>query len=455
MVEQPPTTEELDSVVRLLGRVDGCRIDDSDRVDQIRVLEQIKSAAAGAQAKVTAAFRVSQEAAQREAGAAVSEVGKGIASQVGLAKRESPARARRYVDWAGVLTGELPETLAALTSGRISEWRAMIVARETAWLSRADRRAVDAALAPRIESLGDRGVEAEAKKLAYRLDPHGYLARIVQAEADRRVTLRPAPDTMSQLGALLPVAQGVSVFKVLNSEADARRAQGDERTRGQIMADTLVARVTGQPAAEAVPVAVNLVMTDQTLFNRTDSAASGSGAGPDEPGIIEGCGPIPADLARRLVLDAAQGAEAWVRRLYTAPETGQLVAMDSRSRAFPDGLAQFLVVRDQTCRTPWCDAPIRHRDHPVPVEAGGPTSEANGQGLCEACNYAKEAPGWSAQPRGTGAGEGVEITTPTGHKYLSHPPDPPGAPPSHPPDTPPPDNVSPLEQYFREIIDAA
>jgi hypothetical protein len=233
MVDVAITTEELESFVRRLSRLDGRGIDDSERVDQIRLLETLKSAAAGAQAKVTAQFRISQEAQQRDAGAPAADIGKGIASQVGLAKREAPSRARRYVGWASVLTGELPETRAALETGRISEWRALIVARETAWLSVAHRREVDAVLAEQIESLGDRAVEAEAKKVAYRLDPHGFLARIAQAEADRRVTLRPAPDTMSQLGALLPVAQGVAVYKTLNTEADVRRAAGDDRTVGR------------------------------------------------------------------------------------------------------------------------------------------------------------------------------------------------------------------------------
>ena len=67
-------------------------------------------------------------------------------------------------------------------------------------------------------------------------------------------------------------------------------------------------------------------------------------------------------------------------------------------RTFPAGLAKFLVLRDQTCRTPWCDAPVRHRDHVVPVEEGGATSAGNGQGLCEACNHAKQAHGWLARP---------------------------------------------------------
>ena len=52
---------------------------------------------------------------------------------------------------------------------------------------------------------------------------------------------------------------------------------------------------------------------------------------------------------------------------------------------------------------------------------GGETSGRNGQGLCEACNYAKEAVGWTARPR-PGPGHVVETTTPTGHSYRSRAP---------------------------------
>ena len=99
--------------------------------------------------------------------------------------------------------------------------------------------------------------------------------------------------------------------------------------------------------------------------------------------------------------------------------------MDSRRRTFEGELRRFLVLRDGTCRTPWCDAPVRHADHVIRARDGGTTTAANGQGLCESCNYAKEAPGWQAsripdQPRHL-----VEITTPTGHTHLSAAPDPP------------------------------
>lgn len=396
-------------------------VDDAERIDQLRLLEELKGAVAAAQARVTADFAASQERTQREAGVPAKRVGQGIAAQVALARRESPARARRQVGWSKILTRELPGTLEKLASGQISEWRAQVVARETAWLSPLHRRVVDEEVAPHLESWGDRRVEAEAKKRAYRLNPTGYLARLSNATNDRTVTLRPAPDTMSYLTGLLPVAQGVAVLASLQRQADSLRSQGDGRSLGQLMADTLVERVTGQATAEVVPVEVHLVMTDQAMFHVGDAS--------DEPAHLEGYGPIPAAVARRLLLagnaDADAGAQVWLRRLFTTPDTGQLAALDSRRRTFGGALRRLLIARDQVCRTPWCDAPIRHADHVVAVQDDGETEAANGQGLCEACNHAKQAPGWRAHASGGGSSEAVKITTPTGHSYRSEPPEPP------------------------------
>ena len=369
-------------------------VGDSERVDQIRLLEELKSAAAAAQARVAADFHASQVRRQRD---------EGMPERASRPWRREPGgTGEAGVAGAGTSLPGLvthPRRRAAadaseqLQAGRITEWRAQIVARETAWLSLEHRRAVDEEVAPRLEEWGDRRVEAEVKKCAYRLDPHGYLSRLSRAEEERRVTLRPAPDCMSSLNALLPVAQGVSVLAALRRQADSLRSQGDDRTRDQIMADTLVERVTGQTSADAVPVRVELVMTDQTLVN--------AGGGSDEPAHLIGCGTIPAELARRLVRVADEKADAWVRRLYADPD-GRLVSMESTSRRFEGGLGEFLVIRDQICRTPWCGAPVRHGDHVISSDAGGPTAEINGEGLCAACNQAKEAPGLAGLTRSGG-----------------------------------------------------
>jgi hypothetical protein len=189
---------------------------------------------------------------------------------------------------------------------------------------------------------------------------------------------------MCRLSALLPVSQGVAAYASLRAAAESARATGDERSRGQVMADTLVQRITGQAQADLVPTTVNLVMHPDTF----------TGHGPDAnaPGRLEGYGPVPAPMARALATRAGE-QPVWLRRLFTDP-VGRLVSMETRRRCFTEGQREFLRLRDAVCATPYCEAPIRHADHLTPAADGGTTSVSNGQSLCEACNYAKQAPGW-------------------------------------------------------------
>lgn len=429
-----PTGAEVDDYIARLGYDDDAATD-HDRIELIAALERLKGAAAAAQARVTFAFDRSQRAEQADLGVPSSEQGQGVASQVALARHDSPARGGRHLGLARALVAEMPRTLQELAAGRISEWRATILVRETAVLSAEHRRRVDEELGSRLAVLGDRGVEREAKRIAYRLDPASFMRRNRGAEADRRVTVRPAPDTMSLVTGFLPVAQGVAVHAALTAHADSLRAGGDARSRGQIMADTFVERLTGQSTADAVPVEVQLLMTDHALL--TDDRT---------PARVVGHGPVPAALARTLL--RSTDAQVWLRRLFTSPTTGELVALDSRRRTFPAGIRSFLIARDEVCRTPWCDAPIRHADHVVRAADGGPTSADNGQGLCQRCNQAKEAPGWAATRTRAGPIHlpgAITVLTPTGHAYESTLPTLPGR----------PSPVTPMERRFAELVRAA
>lgn len=223
---------------------------------------------------------------------------------------------------------------------------------------------------------------------------------------------------MTWLTALLPVKDGVAVLATLTRASDSARASGDPRSKGQLMADTLVASVLGgRPdtgtGSPTLAVQLGLVMSDAALLGTTDG-----------PAHLDGYGPVPAELAREIVCDAlTRDEQVWVRRLWTSPSTGELISMDSRRRLFPTALGRFVRLRDRVCRTPWCDAPIRHTDHPEEHSRGGPTSARNSQGLCEACNYAKQAHGWRARPAPDDTGSHViETTLPTGHSYLSRAP---------------------------------
>ena len=138
--------------------------------------------------------------------------------------------------------------------------------------------------------------------------------------------------------------------------------------------------------------------------------------------MVHGYGPIPAAVARHMIQTAATDTRsaATLRRLYRHPTSGQLVAMESRARRFPTTLATFIRLRDQTCRTPYCDAPIRHLDHAQPHHQGGPTTATNGLGECEACNYTKETPGWQVTTTcDDNDVHQAEFTTPTRRRYRS------------------------------------
>jgi hypothetical protein len=380
-------------------------------VERIAELERVKSAAAAGQARAAAALDAARRAAEGAAGVPAARRGRGVASEVALARRDSPARGGRHLGFAKALVHEMPHTLAALERGALSEWRATLIVRESACLDVEDRRTLDAELcgeAAGLDGMGDAQVAAAAKAIAYRLDPHAVVDRAAKAENDRTVTIRPAPDTMTYLTALLPVAQGVAVYAALRRDADVCC---DGRSRGQVMADTLIERVTGRRAAVPTPIAVNLVLCDDTLFG-----------GDDTPAEICGYGPIPAAVARAMVSTtvADRRSRATLRRLYAHPRSGALVAMESRARLFPRGLAAFIGLRDQRCRTPYCDAPIRHRDHAQPWADGGLTTAHNGLGSCELCNYTKESPGWRVSTRiDENHTHTAEFTTPTGKTYRS------------------------------------
>lgn len=437
-VIRAPSTAEIEAFTARLGAA-AAGLDDAERIERIAALEALTCAGQAAQCETVADFVVSQRAAAVARGVPAARRDRGLADQVALARGVSPHRGQQDVALAMVLRTELPHTRAAFRRGRIDAFKATLIARETACLSGEHRAAVDEQLCgdpegvEQVSRLSPRRLQGRLQESAARLDPRAVAERRRRAEADRHVTSRPAPDVMTWLGALLPVRAGVAVHATLHREAVAARAAGDPRSVGQLMADILVHRIlhpgladtattssstwadasvpagaSPVPATPRVPLAVSLVVRDEVLLGDADGT-----------GWVEGHGPVPGDLVRQWVADNLDsGVAAWLRRVYERPSTGALVAMDSRASFFDGGLADFIRVRDRVCRTVGCGAPVRHTDHVEPRARGGPTRADNGQGLCEHCNYAKEADGWSARtvpgPRHT-----VETTTPTGHRYLS------------------------------------
>jgi hypothetical protein len=205
----------------------------------------------------------------------------------------------------------------------------------------------------------------------------------------------------------------VACLKSLRDHTDALKAAGDPRCRDQIMADTLVERLTGQAHAADVNAEVQIVIGLDALLDGNNQTSA----------ELDGYGPLPADLARHIL--ATSNGKLWWRRLYAAPVGGPLAGGDPHRRRFDGYLKKLIMWRDRQCRDPYCDAPIRHIDHIQRYTDGGLTIYPNGRGACERGNYAREVPGWKVETVSGGLDgqlHTIKITTPTGHSYLSRAP---------------------------------
>ncbi|MBA2560093.1 MAG: DUF222 domain-containing protein [Propionibacteriales bacterium] len=418
--------DELTLIVARLGRLSAAG-GDEERIDRIALLDKIQAAAA--LAVEIASFEASQLAEQRGRGVTARRLGHGIAEQVALARKVSPATGARQICFSRTLTREMPRTHQLLSRGEISEWVATLAVRETRALSPARRRRADADLACDLPRLSPRQAEAVARRVAIELDPHSAVRRGRTARGDRHVSIRPAPDTMALLTGFVPCEQGIAAWAALDRYARRLRSQGDSRSLGQIMSDAFVERLTGQQAASALPVEIGLTMAADSLLDDSEI-----------PAWLESYGPVPAALGRDIVgiprsgeaggqdgdgrRDSAgepERARVFLRRILTDPFDETVAHVDTSRRRFDGAVAVLVGYRDQVCRVPFCNAPIRHLDHVVPYRDGGPTTAGNGQGLCERDSYVKEMPGWQVTVEPNVAACTV-ITTPTGHSYRSDPP---------------------------------
>ena len=278
---EPPSTDalvaRLDEMLADLAAAvaDNTLASDAVRIDRIALLEKLRAATAALQAAETVRLAQSQVAEQLAADVHPTAVGRGIAEQIGLACRISPVVAARRLNTARALCLELSDTYSQLAAGELSERVAETVVAETRHLDPETRRQVDAQLqGAGISRMGFKAAVGCVRKTAYEADREGYVQRGRTERHHRRVGVRPAPDTMAVLTGYLPVEQGIACYAALQRHADGIVATGDTRTPGQIMADTLVERLTGQAAAGDVNVELQLLMPLDVLIKTGDPSAA-------------------------------------------------------------------------------------------------------------------------------------------------------------------------------------
>ncbi|WP_226378446.1 HNH endonuclease [Pseudonocardia oceani] len=366
------------------------------------MLEERKAAIAAEQSEVILAFARAHAESQTATGTVEPEaLERSIAAQIGLACRVSPTEGRRRMRMARDLHAGHDQIRALFAAGQLSEYRTATIVAATAHLSPTERAQVDHALAEQhVDTLGVRRIHDLTRTLAAQVAPEKFAARCRAARTGRRVSVRPAADGMADLTAHLPVAEAVACYAALAAAVNEAAVSPEPltRTRGQVMADTFVERLTGQATAQDVNVEIQVLVPVEALVD----------PGSPLPAQIPGHGPVPVDL-----LTTGTGRTTW-RRLIT--RHGVVIGGDSRSRLFAGRLAAFIRARDGgRCRESYCDAPTRHLDHIHRWTDGGTTEFDNGRGLCAFHNQVRETRGWNAET----VGAGIVTTTPTGTRYTS------------------------------------
>lgn len=375
---------------------------EAELVDQIAQLQVLQNSIAALQTARVRAFARAHVAARTASGRVEPEkLERSVRAQVAVATRTSPTVAAARIRTARDLHDGLDLVRVLHASGELGAETVAAIASATDHLDRAGRTEVDRRLAAHdLTCLGLGRIRDLVRSLAAQTAPQRFRDRALRARAERRVTVRPAPDGMAHLTAYLPLEQAVACLAAL-TKAHTEASVSPEpltRGRGQFVADTLVERLTGAEHAGETDLRLQVLVPLEVLVD------------PDSPLPVEipGYGPVPADL-----LATARGRLSW-RRLVT--RGGVVIGGESRQRCFTGLLAEIIRARTRNrCAEPYCDAPIRHIDHIRRVTDGGATDLDTGRGVCEFHNHVREQPGWRVERTPVG----VTTTTPTGHTHTA------------------------------------
>ncbi|WP_043724990.1 HNH endonuclease signature motif containing protein [Kutzneria sp. 744] len=199
-----------------------------------------------------------------------------------------------------------------------------------------------------------------ATKLVAQVDPEGYQRRCRSAEKERRVEFKPLPDGMAQIKAILPAVQASMAQELLRQ--DVAGLPADERSTDQKRADAFLERFLGNAREREVQVHVTVPM--ETLLGLTE-----------EPGLLDGYGPIAAGMARELAMRGP-----W--RGVLLDEYRHAVAMSTKKYRPTARMREMVKVQDGgVCTAPGCTSPIRELDHVIPWPKGKTTAKQL-KGLC-------------------------------------------------------------------------
>lgn len=195
---------------------------------------------------------------------------------------------------AAVLLERLPLLWRRFADGMVSEQNAAEAARLAVELPAEVWADFDTLIGDPAEVLTPAKFRLKARALRERIHPTNAQLRHERAREDRRVYFEPDRDGMGWLGAYLPVDVGHTAIALLDSIAfESANLPDETRTVAQLRADALGDILTGAGSGGERTVALALTMPVLSATGQSD-----------EPAILDGVGPIPLEMAKRLAGEA-------------------------------------------------------------------------------------------------------------------------------------------------------
>ena len=306
------------------------------------------------------------------------------------------------------LTNRLPLTLKALQAGTISWAHARVMVDETANLDPAGAAALEAHFLDPDAPNPARGCPAgdlvpyrfrsKVRTWRERHHPDSIEKRHAKSAKDRRVEFRPDSDGMAWFSAYLPADTAAGIWDRTTAAARALQGPDEPRTLTQLRADVAATLLlttgtdadgnvngNGNGLAGDVPVPRAQVLITVPVLSLLGAT--------EEPAMLDGYGPIPPSMARRLVAD---GAESF-HRVLVDPRDGAPLEIGRTSYRLTKTMRQWLRLRDGRCPFPGCNNPSldNDADHLLAWADGGTTGITNLGQPCRKHHRLKHNSAWT------------------------------------------------------------
>ena len=366
----------------------------------------------------------------------------GVVAELACALTVSERTAAALLAESHQLTTALQLTQAALEQGLVSWQHARVMVDETTSLDQAGAAALEghfldpdvphpARWCPAGNMVPSR-FRHKARTWRERHHPVSIDKRHAKSFLDRRLEYAPDRDGMAWLSAYLPADQAAGIWNGITATARALQSPTEDRTMTQLRADVAAklllsagfttsnptdgsteAPTEGEPATEVAaglrdaPSPAAQVLVTVPVFALMGLT--------DEPADLDGYGPIPASMARKLVADGASS----FHRVLIDPRNGAPLEIGRESYRIPPAMRQWLRMRDGECSFPGCNnhSLDNEADHILAWADGGNTGISNLGSVCRKHHRLKHSTAWTPSSATKDAPPGW--TSPTGRRYQS------------------------------------